>query len=232
MFSTIKIVLFVFKVATSGEESTSFWDTIFSLFIALYAIQSAAAKGINLGKKGEEGSKNDQTLEDKLISQEKGGFALKLAKLLSDRGIVLVILGIVLGYHTMQIQTILGNSENYLQSFSLFKGEDIVILGHEVNLMITLIIYVFSLIAFLLLPSFRRYANPEINRIAWLPPYDELKSVISNIKSGEVAWKMDVTKLLIGMGKDKLAAKFGRKKKKTTEARFTETWKKLRGKKD
>ncbi|MHA2032323.1 MAG: hypothetical protein ACW99Q_23360, partial [Candidatus Kariarchaeaceae archaeon] len=121
--------------------------------------------------------------------------------------------------------------KNYFQSIEIFKDADIVILGHELNLMISLFIYVIVLILFILFPAFRRYANPEINRISWLPPYDDLKEVIVNVKSGEVAWKMDMTKLIIGMGKDKLAEKFGRKKDKTTEQRFTETWKKLRRKK-
>ena len=133
----------------------------------------------------------------------------------------------------MQIQTILGRDKNYFQEISIFSDADIVILGHEINLMISLIIYVISLLLFILLPSFRRYANPEINRITWLPPYDELKDVVATIKSGEVAWKMDVTKMIIGMGKDKLVSKFSRKKKpKTNEERFTDTWKKLRRKKD
>ncbi|OLS26218.1 MAG: hypothetical protein HeimC2_15880 [Candidatus Heimdallarchaeota archaeon LC_2] len=233
MFTTIKIVLFTFQVASGGgNESTSVWDILFSLFIALYAIQNAAARGITLGQKvdNEEGV---DTLEEELMLQEKRGLTSKLARLLSDRGIVLVILGIVLGYHTMQVQTILGQETNFLQDVSIFEGAGIVILGHEVNLLISLIIYIVSLVLFILLPPFRRYANPEINRITWLPPYEDLKDVITNIKSGEIAWKMDVTKMIIGMGKDKLVSKFSRKKKsKTTEQRFTSTWKKLRGKKD
>lgn len=233
MFTTIKIILFTFQVASGGEETTSIWDMLFSLFIALYAIQNAAARGISLGKKADNEEETEKTLEEKLLHEERGGLTSKIAKLLSDRGIVLTILGIVLGYHTMQVQTILGREKNYFQEISIFKDADIVILGHEINLMISLIIYVISFILFIFIPSFRRYANPEINRISWLPPYEDLKEVIVNIKSGEVAWKMDVTKMIIGMGKDKLAAKFGRKKKsKSKEERFTETWKKLRGKKD
>ncbi|MCE7736634.1 MAG: hypothetical protein GPJ54_17255 [Candidatus Heimdallarchaeota archaeon] len=235
MFTTIKIVLFTFQVVSGGEESTSVWDLLFSLFIALYTIQNAAARGISLGQKLDDEDDDDEAkaLEEKLMAEERTGVTATIAKILSDRGIVLVILGIVLGYHTMQIQTILGRDKNYFQEISIFSDADIVILGHEINLMISLIIYVISLLLFILLPSFRRYANPEINRITWLPPYDELKDVVANIKSGEVAWKMDVTKMIIGMGKDKLVSKFSRKKKpKTNEERFTNTWKKLRRKKD
>lgn len=234
MFTTIKIVLFTFQVASGGgDESTSLWDILFSLFIALYAIQNAAARGISLGQKVDKDDDAD-TLEEELMQQERRGLSSSLARLLSDRGIVLVILGVVLGYHTMQVQTILGGQENnFLQEISIFEGAGIVILGHEVNLIISLGIYVISLIFFILIPPFRNYANPEINRITWLPPYEDLKEVVTNIKSGEVAWKMDVTKMIIGMGKDKIVSKFSRKKKtKTTEERFTNTWKKLRRKKD
>ncbi|MHA2248829.1 MAG: hypothetical protein ACXAD7_00640 [Candidatus Kariarchaeaceae archaeon] len=225
MFSTIRIFLFTFRIFSGTSGETSFWDTIFSLFIALYTIQNAAAKGVKLGEK------TDQTLEEELLERTEGLGVLRfISNVLTDRGIVLVILGIVLGFHAMQVQTILGseNFVNYFNEFTFTADSDIVVLGYEVNLAASLIIYILALFFFFILPPFRRYSNPEVTRIPWLPPYADLKLVVSGIKDGEVAWKGDTMKFIIGIGKDKIAAKFGRKPKSVGD-RFTESWGKMLG---
>lgn len=235
MFTTIKVSLFTFKVLSGSKQSSSLWDILFSLFMALYTIQNAAVKGINIGKKlddddeeEEKDEKSKKSLEERLMDEEQGVITRFLNYLLTDRGIVLVILGIVLGYHTMQVQTILGK-QNIFNDLSFTKDADIVILGYEVNIVITLVIYVVSLFFFFIFPPFRHYANPEVNRIQWLPPYDELREVFAGIRSGEINWKMDMTKMIVGMGKDMVAQKLGRKKKKkTNEERFNSFWGKLR----
>lgn len=43
MFTTIRVVILAFKSVNSTPGQTSYWDTIFSLFIALYFIQNAAS---------------------------------------------------------------------------------------------------------------------------------------------------------------------------------------------
>ncbi|MHA2091132.1 MAG: hypothetical protein ACW98K_09760 [Candidatus Kariarchaeaceae archaeon] len=218
MFSTVRVFLLAFQTLSDSTGETSYWDTLFSIFIALYTIQNATAKGVRLGQKTD-----DQPIEEELLERQQGmGIARGIGRILSDRGIVLVILGIVLGFHTMQVQTLLGR-ETIFQDFELTSDADIVLLGYEVNLVISLLIYVASLAFFIIFPPFRRYAGPEVNRIPWAPPYDDLKLVIAGIKDGEVSWKGDAMKFIIGVGKDKIAQKFGRKRKSVGE-RFTSSW--------
>ncbi len=223
MFATIKIALIAFRALTSTSGSTSFWDTIFSLFMALYAIQGAAVKGIKIGDKSTD-------LEEELMEEQKGlGIGETIAKVLSHRGIVLLILGILMGYHTMQIQTILERG-NIFDNFDLTAGSDIVFLGYQTNILITLFIYIMSMILFFVVPAFKRYANPEVNRIPWAPPYEDLKIMVAGIKAGDISWKGDAAKLAIGIVSDKVKAKLGIKKKsKDKENRIGSTLNKLIG---
>lgn len=216
MFTTIRVFLLAFRTFSDSTGETSYWDTLFSLFIALYTIQNAAAKGVKLGQKG------DQSLEEELLEGERRGIFAGLAILLTDRGLVLLILGIVMGFHAMQVQTTMGQP-NIFQEFEFTSDADIILLGYELNLAISLFIYVMSLVLFVLLPTFRRYSSPNINRLPWLPPYNDLKLVIGGIKDGEISWKGDAMKFIVGMGKDKIAAKFGRKPKSVGD-RFGGVW--------
>lgn len=220
MFATIKVALIAFRALTASNGTTSFWDTIFSLFIALYAIQGATVKGIKIGDKSTD---IEEDLEDELLEAQKGlGIGETIAKVLSPRGIVLLILGILMGYHTMQIQTILGRG-NIFDNFELTAGSDIVFLGYQTNILITLFIYVMSMILFFLLPAFRRYANPEVNRIPWAPPYEDLKIMVAGIKAGDISWKGDAAKLAIGIVSDKVKAKLRIKSKDDKENRIAST---------
>jgi hypothetical protein len=217
MFATIKIALIAFRALTSTSSSTSFFDTVFALFMALYAIQGAAVKGIKIGKK------STDLEEDLLEEQQKGlGIGETIAKVLSHRGIVLLILGILMGYHTMQVQTLLGRG-NIFENFELTKGSDIVFLGYQTNILITLFIYLASMVLFFFVPAFQRYANPEVNRIPWAPPYDDLKIMVAGIKAGDVSWKGDAAKLVIGLVSDKVKRKIGIKPKEDKENRIAGT---------
>ncbi|MDH5404499.1 MAG: hypothetical protein OEY49_18510, partial [Candidatus Heimdallarchaeota archaeon] len=213
MFSTIKIILLAFKVLSGTSGSTSFWDTIFSLFMALYAIQGATVKGIKLGRDDPKDEKDKKEKKQSSADDDETEFqtiVFWLRRILSDRGIVLVILGIVLGYHTMQVQTI-QNRENIFNKFVFTKDADIIILGYQVSLAITLFIILVSILLFILLPSFRNYGNPEVKRIPWAPPYEDLKLMVNGIRTGEISWKADVFSLMAGIGMDKVKGKFGRK---------------------
>ena len=231
MFTTIRVILLAFKALSSSGSDTSVWDTVFSLFIALYAVQGAAVKGIKIGGEIDDDldEEDKKSLEERLLA-EQDSITGRIARALSDRGVVLIILGIVLGFHTLQVQTQLGRS-NIFSEFELTKDADIVLLSYELNLAISLIIYVFSLIFFFTIPRFRSYANPEIKRIQWLPPYDELKEIAARVKAGDVSMTRQAGKLVFGMGKDYIASKFGRKSK-SKEERISGTFDRLRGKDD
>ncbi|MCY3412419.1 MAG: hypothetical protein INQ03_12350 [Candidatus Heimdallarchaeota archaeon] len=219
MFSTIRVFLLLFRVLTASSGDTSIWDSVFSMFMALYTIQGAAVKGIKIASKT-----SDMTIEDQLI-EEKGdlGIGNTIARFLSDRGIVLVILGVLLGYHAMQVQSSFGR-DNIFTRVEVLAGSNIVVLGYEFNLILSLAIYLVSLLLFFLIPSFRRYANPEVKRIPWAPDYDDLKLMLAGIKSGDIEWKTDTAKLAMGMAKDALKNKLGMKSSENRIQRTVNKW--------
>ncbi len=229
MFATIKIALLAFKTMTQSQGETSFWETLFSLFMAIYAVQGSASKGVNIGKKAAIDG-DGKSLEDELMENEKSFFLTNMIiKFLTDKGVILIILGVLMGYHTTQVQTILGQG-NIFQDIVLTSGADIVLLGYEVNIIITLVIYVSSLILFWIFPPFRRYANPEIRRIPWAPEYTDLKIMIAGIKEGDIEWKGDAAKLAIGIVSDKVLHKLGIKDtSEKTEDRIRSTFGKWMG---
>ncbi len=224
MFSTIKVILLVFRVMTATAGETSFWDSIFSMFIALYAVQGAAVKGVKIAKKS-----TDMTLEEQLMDEAKGlGLMDTISKIFSDRGIILIILGVLLGYHSMQVQASF-NRQNLFSNVSILSGSDIVILGYEFSVLISLFIFTACILLFPIVPKFRAYANPEVKRIPWAPEYDDLKLMLAGIKTGDVEWKADAAKLAMGLAKDTLKAKLGIKTNR--EGRIQETLDKLMRKK-
>lgn len=220
MFTTIRVILLVFRVLTATAGETSFWDTLFSMFMALYAVQGAAVRGVRIGKRTQ-----DLTLEESLLEDTEGlGITKTISKLLSDRGIVMVILGVLLGYHAMQVQASFGR-QNLFSNVDILAGSDVVILGYEFSLIISMFIFLLSIILFRLFPKFRKFANPEVPRIQWAPDYEDLKLMLVGIKTGEVSWKKDAAKLAIGIATDKLKGRF--KSKKSTSERVSGTLNKL-----
>jgi len=201
MFTTIRILILAFKSLTSSPGTTSVWDTLFSIFMALYAIQGAAVKGIKIG----EPDSVELTVEERMMEEERGslGFAEKLSDIIGEKGVVLLILGAVLGFHTMQVQSFLGR-QNIFNEIQYTADADIVLLGYEVNLAVSLFIYIISIIGFILIPAFRTYANPLVRRVVWAPEYDDLKLLVFAFKDGDLDWKTESLKLAGSLSKNKL----------------------------
>ncbi|MHA2503201.1 MAG: hypothetical protein ACXAE3_10040 [Candidatus Kariarchaeaceae archaeon] len=206
MFTTIRIAILAFKSLTNTPGQTSIWDTIFSLFIALYAIQSAAVKGIKIG----EADLPDLSVEEKMMAKEKGnlGFSKTVSRLIGDKGIVLSILGLVIGYHSLQIQSFLGR-QNIFNDFEYTADADIILIGYEVNLAVSFLIYILAILAFLLIPAFRRYANPTVRRIVWAPEYGDLKLLAIAVKEGDINWKTEAMGVVTSLGASKIKGLVG-----------------------
>ena len=52
----------------------------------------------------------------------------------------------------------------------------------------------------MIVKDFTYHSNPEIIRLEWLPPYEEMKGLVVGIKDGTLNYKVDGLKLLINMG--------------------------------
>ncbi len=200
--SLIATLLFFSNNATSS----SLISTAFTLFLVLFAVHKAAQYSVKLGKKV---SLKDQLLLNDDAGREKRpelGLIYLLSRLFKDRGIVLLILGFVLGFHTTQLQIRL-RTGTFFSTFILTEQINPNVWSNQIYLYTGMTIYLFMIGLFFFSKSFRDYANPSIYRAEWLPPYEDMKDLIYGIKRGEVDYKTNLLKMTGGMIKDQLGKK-------------------------
>ncbi|MEL0164334.1 MAG: hypothetical protein VW886_05105 [Candidatus Heimdallarchaeota archaeon] len=195
--TTIRVMLIAFRSLNSGSGDISFGGTVLSLFIAIYTVQGLVDKTMKIKNKDED--------DHEKIAQE-GTLVLfnrRFLNHLGNNGIILVILGLFLGYHSIQIQYMLDRIELF-DEIAFTSNTDIAIIGYEVSLTMSLLLYVFSVVLFILWPNFRKYANPSVRRIIWAPEYEDVKLLAKSIKSGVINWKTEGLKIAKSLSASKL----------------------------
>ena len=195
--TTIRVMLIAFRSLNSGSGDISFGGTLLSLFIAIYTIQGLVDKSMKI---------KNRTKDDQEQSLKEGALVLfnrKFLNHLGNNGIILVILGLFLGYHSIQIQYMLDRVDLF-DEIAFTSNADIAIIGYEVSLTMSLLLYVFSVILFILWPNFRIYANPSVRRIVWAPEYGDVKLLATSIKSGVINWKTEGLKIAKSLSASKL----------------------------
>jgi len=195
--TTIRVMLIAFRSLNSGSGDISFGGTVLSLFIAIYTVQGLVDKTMKIKNKDED--------DHEKVAQEGTlvVFNRRFLNHLGNNGIILVILGLFLGYHSIQIQYMLDRIELF-DEIAFTSNTDIAIIGYEVSLTMSLLLYVFSVVLFILWPNFREYANPSVRRIIWAPEYEDVKLLAKSIKSGVINWKTEGLKIAKSLSASKL----------------------------
>ncbi len=228
---TVSIVLQIF-VFTDQGNSSSIVETVFTLFMVLFAVHKAAQQSVKIGKKLSE--LTDYDYEASLKTRPDLGIFRLIGRLFGDQGVVLLILGFVVGYHATQVQIRLG-SDNLLNIIPINEGLNPKIWSNEIALITALVIYLATILLYLLFPRFRQYASPEIYRAPWAPPYEEAKLLIQAIREGKIDYKTDLLKMTASLAKDQLSKKLlGRKvdHERTIAGTLRKLINKSKGKKD
>jgi hypothetical protein len=229
--STIRVVYLAFRLLSQNDLSNNVViDLSITLFLILVAVHKATSSGKKIGKRLEE----EKTLEIKekkkrRFKPEKNPVNAVINKIFQDRGIVLIILGSSLGYHTTIVQFRLGQF-NVLSDNQFNANLHWTVISHQVAIFTMLAVYLLTLFFFVFSSGFRKYSNPDIVRLTWLPPYDDMKGLIIGIKDGKVDYKIDGLKLLLSIGKDQLAKSVGFKKSTDHESKISGALNKLIGK--
>lgn len=227
---TIRVVNLAFRLLSKNDTSN---NTLLDLGITLFLILVAVHKATSSGKKVEEQlaeskelSLKDPKKKKSKIPEEHNPIQRMINKVFQDRGIVLIILGSALGYHTTIVQFRLG--EFNLLSNNAFNADiPWPVISHEVAIFTYLTIYLLTIAFFLLIPGFRRYSNPEIIRLTWLPEYPDMKNLVIGMKEGKVDYKLDLLKLAASMSKDQIAKTIGIKKDTDHESSISKTLNRL-----
>ncbi len=140
--------------------------------------------------------------ESELIKEEF--FISDVFKFISDRGVIMGILGFALAYHSMILQ-IGFNRENISAIFDMIPG-GIVQTAHSISLLFAVIVVIFSIILYYSSNRFRNYTSPKIFRLNFLPPYEDVERFVVDARSGNINWTIFARDVTINLAKKGLSA--------------------------
>ena len=210
-FGTIRLLLLVMDVITGpSREAISFTDTLLVLFFLIYSVQGMTKKASKLA------DEEDKDKGEELVA-EGSWFAERLVHWTGERGAVIILLGLIFGFHVTQLQVLFGEPI-LLTQFLSDREVTIAELGHELGVMITAGWFFLLILFYLVSPGFRSFASPEIQRFGWLPPFEDLVLILESAKSGEIDWKKEVAKFALATAGAKILSPF-RSDKTSTEER-------------
>ncbi|MFW9854075.1 MAG: hypothetical protein ACFFFG_03415 [Candidatus Thorarchaeota archaeon] len=199
--------IMIFLTSVSGSENivTSF-DYFMVIFSLVYSAQNISRR---IKMKGSETT--DPKTEDPFRIGRFIGFV-------GGEGVVLIYLGLALGFQLVQLQVLSGMATAWTDLFGGLASFS------EIYHDLTMASMVFILLIVILIYKIQRgkgYWEVDIYRFDFLPPYEDLVSYMEKIKSGEIS-KTDIAvsvgrKAVEGIGVLSAARKFrdtvfGRKK--------------------
>ncbi len=190
---TLPNQIMIFLTSVSGSENiiTSF-DYIFVIFSLVYSAQNISRrvkmKGIVV---------DDLEKATKEIKEDPFRIG-RFIGFIGGEGVVLIYLGLVLGFHLIQLQVMSGDATAWTTFFSDLEFSE----GYHDITMIFMTIILVTVCFFYTLQRGKGYWEADIFRFNFLPPYDELVNYMERIKKGEIS-KTDIA---LTVGKKAVAA--------------------------
>lgn len=202
---TLPNQIMIFLTSVSGSENiiTSF-DYIFVIFSLLYSAQNISRR-VKMKGVVVDPTKKEKTKEDPFRIGRFIGFV-------GGEGVVLVYLGLALGFHLIQLQVMTGLANVYEDLFGGLKFSEVY---HDITMVFMVLILIFVCVIYALQHG-KGYWEADVYRFDFLPPYDDLVDYMERIKSGEIS-KTDIA-LTVGRAAVATTAKkvrnriFGEKK--------------------
>lgn len=177
---TLPNQIMIFLASVTGSESiiTSF-DYFFVIFSLLYSAQNISRrvkmKGIVVDptKKTKEKVKEDPFRIGRCI-----GFV-------GGEGVVLIYLGLALGFHLIQLQVMSGVDTAWEVFFGTLTFSE----GYHDITMVFMVLILILVCCFYTVQRGKGYWEADIYRFDFLPSYEDLVNTIERIKSGELSYK-------------------------------------------
>jgi hypothetical protein len=183
----------IFFTSVGGAENIiNTFDYIFVIFSLLYSAQNISRrvkmKGVVI----------DQTKQPKKKVKEDPFRIGRFIGFIGGEGVVLVYLGLALGFHLIQLQVMGGLDSAFSAVFGTLEFSEVY---HDVTMIFMVVILMFVMI-FYTLQRGKGYWESGIYRFDFLPPYDDLVDYLEKLKSGEIS----KTDLAITVGKKAVSA--------------------------
>ena len=176
---TLPNQIMIFLTSVSGSENivTSF-NYLFVIFSLLYSAQNISRR---VKMKGVVVDKSKKPIrEDPFRIGRFIGFV-------GGEGVVLIYLGLALGFHLIQLQIMSGLATVYEVLFGDLKFSEVY---HDITMVFMVLILIIVCI-FYKLQRGKGYWAADIYRFDFLPPYEDLVDYMERIKKGEIS-KTDI----------------------------------------
>ncbi|MCK4848842.1 MAG: hypothetical protein KAT16_07465 [Candidatus Heimdallarchaeota archaeon] len=185
---TLPNQLMIVLTSVSGSENivTSF-DFILVTFALLYSAQNISRR-VNL-----KGVIVDESGDVKNLKSDDPFGVGRVVGFIGGEGIVLIYLGLALGFHLIQLQVINRSAGIYEELFGALTFSEAY---HDITTIFTVFIFVIVTLTYFLQRG-RGYWEADIVRFEFLPPYEDIKDYMEKVKSGEIS-KTDIA---ISVGK-------------------------------
>ncbi|MFX1282234.1 MAG: hypothetical protein ACFFB5_01205 [Promethearchaeota archaeon] len=177
---TLPNQIMIFLTSVTGSEGiiTSF-DYFFVIFSLLYSAQNISRrvkmKGVVIDPESKKEIKEDPFRIGRFI-----GFV-------GGEGIVLIYLGLALGFHLMQLQVM----SNQTIAWANLFGDLLFSEGYHDITMVFMVLILVIVCIFYTLQRGKGYWAADIYRFDFLPPYEDLVNYMERIKKGEIS-KTDI----------------------------------------
>ena len=174
--------IMIFLTSVSGSESivTSF-DYIFVIFSLLYSAQNISRR-VKM-----KGVVSDQTKKPKKKIKEDPFRIGRFIGFVGGEGIVLIYLGLALGFHLVQLQVLSGEPTAWGALFGELSFSE----GYHDITMVFMVLILILVCSFYIVQRGKGYWAADIYRFDFLPPYEDLVDYMERIKKGEIS-KTDI----------------------------------------
>ncbi len=147
----------------------------------------------------------DATNQNETQEEVKEEFYISdVFKFISDRGVVMMILGFALAYHNMVLQIVF-NTDN-IEQILFFDQVGVVQIGHSITMIFAALVVIFSVILYSSSSKFKSYTSPHIYRLNFLPPYEDVEKFVIDAKAGRINWKIFARDATVTLAKKGLSA--------------------------
>lgn len=198
----------VFRLVKGDTNYISWLNIIVSVFFLLNTISKYYRKVEELDADflpketveiAEEEEKKFRLFKRDTQQDKEEFFINDVFQFVSNRGVIMIILGFALTYHSMMLQ-IGFNRVNISAIFETISG-GIVQTAHSVTMLFAAGVVILSIIFYCSWKRFRNYTSPQIFRLNFLPPYEEIENFIVNARTGSIDWKLLARDATVSMAK-------------------------------
>lgn len=146
----------------------------------------------------------ESSKKQKEKAPEKNEFFISdVFRFISDRGVIMLILGFALANHSIILQ-IGFNKENIEAIFTLQSG--VVQTAHCFTMIFATITVLIIIILKYSSKRFQSYLTPRIFRLNFLPPYEDVEKFVVDARSGNIDWKVFARDATISLARKGMSA--------------------------